>query len=85
MCPSASYPIAAMSNSLSSDAVRSYAPHGVVKNRRLRVGLMPAELEQCKQLAAECELSQAALVREVYLVGLPYYLRQRARAANKKA
>lgn len=85
MCPTASYPINAMSNSLSSDATRRYAPRGVVKDHRLRVGLQPGELAQCQQLAAENELSGAALVREVYLIGLPHYIRQRTCAANKKA
>jgi hypothetical protein len=74
-----------MSNSFPSDAKRAYAPHGVVKNQRLRVGLLPAELEQCKQLAAENELSLAAMVRTVYLIGLPHYIRRLARADLKKA
>ena len=68
-------------------AKRLYAPRGAVKTKRVRMGLQPKELDGFMQLRAETGLTESALLREVYLVGLPHYRRQRAeaRAAFKKA
>jgi hypothetical protein len=50
----------------------------VVRDARIGVAFLPAELAQCKQLADAAETTHAALVRTVYLIGLPQYLEQQA-------
>lgn len=66
---------------------RSYAPRGADKTKRLRTGLQPDELAGFMELRAETGLTESALLREVYLVGLPHYQHYRAQAlaALKKA
>lgn len=76
-----------LSMAVAPSGKRSYAPRGADKTKRLRTGLQPDELAGFLELRAETGLTESALLREVYLVGLPHYRRQRAeaRAAFKKA
>jgi hypothetical protein len=64
-----------MPNSSSPKSKRSYTPRGIAA-QRVDVGFMPGELDAGRLLAAERNMSHAAFVRAVYLVGLPHYLKQ---------
>lgn len=51
---------------------RNRAPTGVSK-RRVVVRLMPAEREALEQFAASAGLTEGAMMRQIYLLGVPHY------------
>jgi hypothetical protein len=51
---------------------RNRAPTGVSK-RRVVVRLMPAEREALEQFAASAGLTEGAMMRQIYLLGVPLY------------
>lgn len=51
---------------------RNRAPTGVSK-RRVVVRLMPDEREALEQFAASAGLTEGAMMRQIYLLGVPLY------------
>ena len=57
---------------VSTKAARKRVPNGVDK-REVAVRLMPDERAQLEQLAARAGLTEGAMMRHLFLLGLPHH------------